>query len=138
MQRYPGLKRMLLQNRSYRHRPFFTISLRTVTTSVESSQTVVVISTFTTVLDDKSLQELANEFKNGQSGGGLQKGYIIAIVIGVLAIIIIILVVAFLNKIRGKFGFGPYANPPTLPTGGIQGSGQQNLGNAQYYDGKPA
>ncbi|KAK6537165.1 hypothetical protein TWF694_011362 [Orbilia ellipsospora] len=105
----------------------------TVTTKVQSQVTEVILSTFTTVLTDETLQKFASEYKQGS---GLEKGYQVAIAVGVIAIVIIIILL-FMNKIRRRwFGYtGPTESMPQPPMGGIEGAGlQQNLGPPQHYN----
>ncbi|KAK6526149.1 hypothetical protein TWF281_011185 [Arthrobotrys megalospora] len=112
-----------------------TLVTGTITTEVNSERTVVIYSTITTVLDDETLGQWADQHRQEQGGGGgLEKGYQVAIAVGVVALVIIILLL-FMNKIRRKwFGYqGPYSEPPQPPMGGIEGTGQQNLGQPQFY-----
>ncbi|EPS43740.1 hypothetical protein H072_2262 [Dactylellina haptotyla CBS 200.50] len=114
-----------------------TVFTGTITTQVESAVTKVILSTFTTVLSDETLQQFADEYKNGKSGG-LEKGYQVAIAVGVVAIAIIVLLL-FMNKIRRRwFGYQgpqPEVPMPQPPMGGIEGPGeQQNIGQPKYYN----
>ncbi|KAF3923890.1 hypothetical protein AA313_de0201799 [Arthrobotrys entomopaga] len=106
----------------------------TITTTVQSQVTEIIMSTFTTVLTNETLEQFANSITGG--GGGLQKGYKVAIAVGVIAIVIII-VLLFMNKIRRQwFGYtGPTEPAPQVPpVGGIQGSGlQQSMGQPQHF-----
>ncbi|KAK6343734.1 hypothetical protein TWF730_011323 [Orbilia blumenaviensis] len=107
----------------------------TITTQVNSERTIVVYSTITTILDDEGIAKLADQNRKEQGQGGrLEKGYQVAIAVGVVALVIIITLL-FMNKIRRRwFGYqGPYSDPPQPPMGGIEGTGQQNMGQPQFY-----
>ncbi|KAF3942403.1 hypothetical protein ABW19_dt0200733 [Dactylella cylindrospora] len=116
-----------------------TVSLFTgaETVGVRSTVTRVVVGTFTTVLDGETLESFAAEYekgRNGGGGGGLEKGYRVAIAVGVVAAVIIALLL-FMNKIRRRwFGYkGPYENAPVLPMGGIEGTGGGRHGLGMVY-----
>ncbi|KAF3926264.1 hypothetical protein ABW20_dc0105465 [Dactylellina cionopaga] len=90
-------------------------------TQMAGTVTKAIYSTFTTILNDTTLEEL---YRSTHKSDGLETGYIVAIVVGVVALVIIIILL-FMNKIRRRlFGYqGPYPSGDSLlPMGGIEGS----------------
>ncbi|KAJ6256228.1 hypothetical protein Dda_9063 [Drechslerella dactyloides] len=108
-----------------------SLATGTITTRVQSTLTQVIYSTFTTILDDTTLQQIASQYQSNQSSG-LQRGDKIAIAVGVIALIIITLLL-FQNPIRRRFfGYqGPYLEPMPVPTGGIDMGPPRTMGQAE-------